>query len=179
MRSGSRTNPIQNIVTGKSGENIARLLLNDIAVMTKPDEDWGIDFDCCLRERNEIEFKLQSKASKSPEYQDDQFISSLPIACSHIKEWKKFSSPTYVFMTDTRTRETYFIRADQNLHPPLNEEQKYYQFRIPLANKLQTDNLGVFVTDVIEHQREHLTQEDRKKYLDEYYQKYPYLFQNL
>src|SRR6266496_542311 len=179
MKSGSKTNPIQNIVTGNSGENIVHSLLDEVAILTKPAEDWGEDWHGELREKRNVRFRLQSKASVDPEYINDELILSLPIKCRLIEEWIEFPEPVYVFMTNTRTRETYFIRADTESFRPTKRDQKLYQFRIPLKNKLQTDNLGDFITDVIEHQGRPLTDEQREQYLNEYYTKYPYLFQNL
>ncbi|MGI9060729.1 MAG: hypothetical protein ACR2H5_19365 [Ktedonobacteraceae bacterium] len=72
-----------------------------------------------------------------------------------------------------------FTRAATESFRPTKSDQKLYQFKIPLKNKLQTDNLGDFITDVIEHQGRPLTDEQREQYFNEYYTKYPYLFQNL
>src|SRR5207248_1617565 len=112
-------------------------------------------------------------------YIHDEFILSLPIKCRLIAEWLEFPEPVYVFMTNTRTWETFFIRVCEETFRPTQRNQKRYQFKIPLKNKLQSDNVGDFVKDVIEHQGRPLTDEQREQYLNEYYTKYPYLFQNL
>ncbi len=179
MKSGSKINPTQNIVIGNSGENLVHSLLDEVAVLTKPAEDWGEDWLGELRERRNVRFRLQSKASEEPIYINDEFILSWWIKCLLIEDWLEFPEPVYVFMTNTRTRETYFIRVDTESFRPTRSDQKQYQFRIPLKNKLLTDNLGDFITDVIEHQGKPLSVEQREQYLNEYYNKYPYLFQDL
>src|SRR2546428_14192702 len=137
MKSGSKTNPTQNIVTGNIGENIVRTLLNEAAFVSKPD-DRGADLHGELIVSRELQFRLQSKASGSPEIINEEFILAWPINCSLIEQWLRFPYPIYVFMTDARTRETFFIRVCEETFKPTQKNQKQYEFRIPLKNKLQT-----------------------------------------
>ncbi|MGI9057567.1 MAG: hypothetical protein ACR2H5_03230 [Ktedonobacteraceae bacterium] len=111
MKSDSKINPTQNVVTGNSGENTVHSLLDEVAIVTRPTEDWGEDRYGELREKRNVRFRLQSKASEVPQYVNDEFILSLPIKCRLIEEWLEFPEPVYVFMTNTRSRETYFINS--------------------------------------------------------------------
>lgn len=168
-------------ITGDIGEFMAASLLARIATVNPFRKDIGLDFHCELCDEPSFEFYVQAKGSKKPCYSRiHRTISSLPVECKTVEEyWLPKKHPVFVLMSDATTNRTYYTVVDpETTYIPTRENQKEYTFSIPLSNEITRDNVGSFVSVVIERQPG-LSQEKLEHHLEEHYQKHPELYHDL
>lgn len=162
-------------ITGDQGENMAQLLLSQIARVNLYRKDYGLDFYCELRDNPSRHFFIQAKGSSNPKYTANT-INSLPVNAKTVEQyWLTKTSPVFVFMSDTKQKRTYYTIVDENTYRPRKSNQKTYVFSIPLANEITSENIGFFVRRIIENTFD-ITKEERECFLDDHYRKNPELY---
>jgi hypothetical protein len=165
-------------IVGDEGEDLARLALRRIAWVSEEGKDIGLDFHCQLRENPAFEFWVQAKGSEDPTYGANNTISSGHIDRRTIESyWLEKWHPVFVFMSDTRKRQTYFLPVTGETYQPRDDNSKTHVFQIPFENEITRENIGKFVAEVVRHQRV-LTPNDALAWVEHYRQEHPLLHQD-
>jgi hypothetical protein len=164
-------------ITGDTGQNLARLLLSHVAMVNDYRKDVGLDFFCELRDDKGMTFCVQAKASLAP-HRTESSISSLPVNCKTIEQyWLQGPSPVFIFMSDASRSKTYYVIVSRETYRP-RARGKTYTFSVPLANEVTSENIGKFVSDVVNSQAHKSTQE-RESFLRHYYSENRDLYHDL
>lgn len=154
-------------ITGYRGESLLRFLLSPVASLTKPDIDVGLDFACSLHEDPSIKFDVQVKASFAPSLTEFSIISHSIKRNTIERYWLKLPNPVFVFVLDIRRGKAYYAVVNRETYRP-RVRGKTYRFPVPLANEITAENIGKFVSDVVNNQS-HKTEQERESFLKHYY----------
>lgn len=166
-------------IIGDIGENLARLILAEIALVNRVQNDIGLDFFCELRDNPTFEFYIQSKGSENPTYRGNDYICSLSIDRTKIEDyWLEKVSPVFVFMSDIRKRHVYYLPITDETYQPQSKDSNSHIFQIPLSNRITRENSGEFVDEVVKLQPS-LTTEQSLIWIEDYRKNHQSIYQDL
>ena len=165
--------PKYNVTTSTGAEAAAAAgrLVSIVASTSTPTPDMvGLDLHCQLLERPHLPFGVQAKGSASPRHSATT-IDSDAVDCTTIRDWLELPFPVFIFMTDTISDRTYYVRATADLLARTATGQRAVTPQVPLRNRLTRENIGLLVIEVLCNQR--IDQAKIERYRDAYKDAHP------
>ena len=140
---------------GIKGESLVRLRLADIALITKIEEDVGIDFlGVILKENRDnlfsphMTFYIQAKGTEK-----FSFDFTAQIKVSTINHWLDREAPVFLFIVDVRNEDVYWISIEK-MRSELVEKIKgragesKISFHVTEKEKLCKENIDNFIAEI-------------------------------